>query len=201
MQHTPLASAALAQLLRQAASRYTSCMDSVRFGRVLGTGARLAAKTLVTAVDAATAPNPSATRPTTSNPHTSTASPQPRPAPPASSRPPAAQRAAATAARSATEVRNTTKGIARGGRRFGQAVWAPVVKLSGVLWLELTGVFFGVFALFASIATWKLRANLRVTPTNADAHTHLQLAALMAIVFGYFCATSFLRAHRRGRRP
>src|ERR1700709_1696071 len=35
-------------------------MDSVRFGRVLGIGARLAAKTMVSAVDAATAPNPSA---------------------------------------------------------------------------------------------------------------------------------------------
>ena len=38
---------------------YTSGMDSVRFGRTLGIGARLAAKTLVTAVDAATSPNPS----------------------------------------------------------------------------------------------------------------------------------------------
>src|SRR5882757_8682233 len=35
-------------------------MDSVRFGRVLGIGARLAAKTMVSAVDAATSPNPSA---------------------------------------------------------------------------------------------------------------------------------------------
>src|SRR3982075_2517124 len=35
-------------------------MDSVRFGRVLGIGARLAAKTMVSAVEAATAPNPSA---------------------------------------------------------------------------------------------------------------------------------------------
>ena len=35
-------------------------MDRVRFGRVLGFGARQAVKTLVTAVDAATAENPSA---------------------------------------------------------------------------------------------------------------------------------------------
>ena len=34
-------------------------MDSVRFGRALGIGARLAAKTVASAVDAATAPNPS----------------------------------------------------------------------------------------------------------------------------------------------
>ena len=37
---------------------YTRSMDSVRFGRVLGIGTRLAGKTLVQAVDAATAPNP-----------------------------------------------------------------------------------------------------------------------------------------------
>src|SRR5258708_4012844 len=41
---------------------YTLGMDSVRFGRVLGIGARLAAKTMVSAVDAATAPNPSAAK-------------------------------------------------------------------------------------------------------------------------------------------
>ena len=41
-------------------SDYTLGMDSVRFGRVLGIGTRLAAKTLVEAVDAAMAPNPSA---------------------------------------------------------------------------------------------------------------------------------------------
>src|SRR5580698_8578449 len=37
-----------------------SSMDRVKFGRALGVGARAAAKTLVMAVDAATAPNPSA---------------------------------------------------------------------------------------------------------------------------------------------
>ena len=41
-------------------SDYTLGMDSVRFGRALGIGTRLAAKTLVEAVDAAMAPNPAA---------------------------------------------------------------------------------------------------------------------------------------------
>ena len=44
---------------RAGAGGYTSSMDRVRFGRALGFGARQAVKTLVTAVDAATAANPS----------------------------------------------------------------------------------------------------------------------------------------------
>src|SRR5437660_10184219 len=43
-----------------AGGHYNRRMDSGRLGRVLGIGTRLAAKTLVQAVDAATAPNPSA---------------------------------------------------------------------------------------------------------------------------------------------
>jgi len=159
-------------------------MDSVRFGRALGIGTRLAAKTLVTAVDAATSPNPS--RPPTRNP-------SPSPAP--TSRQPAAP-----AGKPTRQLHSTTRGLAEGSRRFGQAVWRPTVKLSGVLWLELTGVFFGIFALSATIAAWKLRGNLHRTPANADAHTHLLFAIGIAIVFAYFCASSFLRARRRGQQ-
>lgn len=168
-------------------------MDSVRFGRALGTGARLAAKTLVTAVDAATAPNPSAPGART----------YPQPGPPdAASRPsPApAHRAGHNAARSTLQIRDTTRGIAAGSRRFGEAAWGPVVKLSGVLWLEFTGVFFGIFALFAAGGAWKLRDNFHRTAAGTDARTHFQLAAAMAIVFGYFCISSFVRASRRSRR-
>ncbi len=165
-------------------------MDSVRFGRVLGTGARLAAQTAVKAVDAATSPNPSAPPQATPSRQTPSAAPGRT----------TAQRVAHTTARNAAQVRDTSHGIARGSRRFGQAVWAPVVRLSGVLWLELTGVFFGLFALFAAIAAWKLRGNFAWTPTNADAHTHFELALGMALLFSYFAITSFVRANRRGRR-
>ncbi len=168
-------------------------MDSVRFGRALGIGTRLAAKTLVTAVDAATSPNPS--RPPTRNPSPPPAPPGRQPAAPAAST------ARAAAGKPTRQLQSTTRGLAEGSRRFGQAVWRPTVKLSGVLWLELTGVFFGIFALSATIAAWKLRANLHRTPANADAHTHLLFAIGIAIVFAYFCASSFLRARRRGRQP
>ncbi len=173
-------------------NRYTYVMDSVRFGRALGTGARLAAKTLVTAADAATSPNPS------SRPASASGSPQASDT--AARSVASARRVGNKAAQTADEVCGATRGIARGTRRFGEATWRPFVRLSGVLWLELTGVFFGLFALSAGVGVWKLRSNLHSTGTNADGQTHLALAAGIAILFGYFCVTSFVRANRRERR-
>jgi hypothetical protein len=169
-------------------------MDSVRFGRALGVGARAAAKTLVGAVDAATSPNPRASSTTT----------QARPAQSAgaqrttTSRPAAAQ-ATQQVARTAQQARRATEGVARGGKRFGEAVWSPFVRLSGVLWLEFTGVFFGIFALYALSGAWKLREYIHEKPGSHDAHVHFLMAAIMGVVFTYFCVSSFLRARRRER--
>jgi hypothetical protein len=177
------------------ANRYTSGMDSVRFGRALGFGARSAARALAGAVDAATAPNPSASRapvpPATARPTPTTTAPA-RPAGPIAT-------AARSAARATTQVRATRKGIARGGKRFGEAIWGPFVKLSGVLWLEMTGAFFGIFALFAGQAVWSHRSDLRATPLNHEAHIHTFVFLAMALVFGYFAISSFIRARRRER--
>jgi hypothetical protein len=159
-------------------------MDSVRFGRALGVGARAAAKTLVSAVDAATAPNPSAA--TGSGEAGSTQS--------------TAANLGRKAARTTEQVRQTGKGLKRGSKRFGEAVWGPFVKLSGVLWLEFTGVFFGIFALFAGLAVWRLREAWRLTATNAATHRSFEGAVVMLAVFGYFCVSSFVRARRRERR-
>ena len=170
-------------------------MDSVRFGRALGVGARAAAKTLVTAVDAATSPNPSAGK--KQQPVNSS---QPRPAannPPRTASPRAAVSQQVT--RTATQAKRTTEGVARGGKRFGEAVWRPFVRLSGVLWLEFTGVFFGIFALYAASGAWKLRGEMVETAGNHDGHVHFLLAAGMALLFTYFCVSSFLRAKKKER--
>jgi hypothetical protein len=164
-----------------------SCMDSVRFGRALGIGARAAAKTLVTAVDAATSPNPS--NGTKAGPSSSASNKSKVAA--------AGERAGQQAARTTTQVRQTGRGLKHGTKRFGEAAWGPFVKLSGVLWLEVTGVFFGIFALFAGVGAWKLRGDFHPTATNHEAHVHLLFSLLMAVVFGYFCVSSFVRASRR----
>jgi len=167
-------------------------MDSVRFGRALGVGARAAAKTLVTAVDAATSPNPTSAKPAVS-PGGATKQQSARAAAP--------QTAAVVdqVTRAAAQAIKTTENLNRGGKQFGQTVWSPVKRLSGVLWLEFTGVFFGLFALSAGSAAWKLRGAWHETATNHDERTKLFLAIGIAILFGYFCISSFLRARRRER--
>jgi hypothetical protein len=187
---------------------YTSSMDSVRFGRALGFGARSAAKALAGAVDAATAANPSdgksaaAKRPTQNETLASVNTSRAEPAAPAFS--PAIQSAVRTTARATVQAgvraQETKRGLARGGRRFGEAVWGPVAKLSGVLWLEMTGAFFGLFALFAGQAAWNHRMDLHPMPLNHDAHRNALVFCGMALVFGYFCVSSFVRAHRKGRK-
>ena len=202
-------------------------MDSTRFGRVLGIGARHAAKTLISAVDAATSPAPSsagraagrsAGAPPSSGPNTALprgSEPEilpparSRPAPvPAASVPPQRQsdansalgnRTASAAPSRATPsaVAGTPRGLAEGSRRFGRALWGPAVRLSGVLWLELTGVFFGLFALVAAIAIWRLRTSFRQPGAG---HTQFLMAVGMTVVFGYFCISSFMSASRRSRR-
>jgi hypothetical protein len=185
-------------------------MDRVRFGRALGFGARAAMKTLVTAADAAVAENPSAKR---ANTRESTRQPQARatadqmPASAGAAVPAArtasdtaTRKAAAAAAKTVDQARQVKQGVKRGSRRFGEAVWGPLVRLSGVLWLEVSGVFFGIFALLALGYLWKLRGAWHAGPANAASHRSLMGAAVMLVLFGYFCVSSFVRARRRERR-
>jgi uncharacterized membrane protein len=99
----------------------------------------------------------------------------------------------------ASQAAKATEGVARGSKRFGESVWRPFVRLSGVLWLEFTGVFFGIFALFAGTGAWKLRGSLHETAANHEDHIHFVMAAVMAVVFAYFCISSFVRAGRKER--
>jgi hypothetical protein len=180
-------------------------MDRVRFGRALGIGARQAVKTLVTAVDAATADNPSArsagqaragadaARASVATPSAARTSVETTPRK-------AAETVVRTAARSVVQAREMQSGVKRGTRRFGEAVWGPFVRLSGVLWLEVSGVFFGVFALIALGYLWKLRGAWHAGAANEAAHKSLLGALIMLALFGYFCVSSFVRARRRERR-
>jgi hypothetical protein len=144
-------------------------MDSVRFGRALGQGAREAAKALASAADAAAAPAPAAK--------------------------PNVQKAAAP--RVVARTVRTAKGVREGGRRFGEAMWGPFVKVSGIVWLEVMGVFFAIFTVFAGTSAWRMRPGLH---GFAESPRGFYVAAGMAVVFGYFCVSNFVKASRRGRR-
>jgi hypothetical protein len=82
------------------------------------------------------------------------------------------------------------------GRRFGRAVFGPLLHIGGTLWLEITGLFFALFALFFVQNVVKLRSAWRSGPE----HGHLMLYIGLAMVFIYFSATSFVRAAQRSRR-
>jgi len=190
---------------------YTSRMDRVRFGRVLGFGARQAVKTLVTAVDAATATDPSK-KSDTAGANSGQAAPLRRATDGAGATGAApsgdwatarttpdtpVRKAAQTAVRTAEQAREVRGGLRRGSKRFGEALWGPFVRLSGVLWLEVSGVFFGIFALFALGAVIRLRGQWHAG--SAERQQLLGSVAMLAL-FGYFCVSNFVRARRRERR-
>jgi len=174
-------------------------MDRVRFGRALGFGARQAIKTLVSAADAATAEDPSAKNRSASRPQAASRPQGARPPAPAEPQIQSPAPRVQTAPRKTAQAKEIPQGLRRGSKRFGQAVWGPFVRLSGVLWLEFTGVFFGIFALFALGAVWRLRAYWHSNAANAANHRNFLGAAAMLAVFGYFCISSFVRARRRER--
>ena len=172
-------------LCRVGLSGYTKGMDRVRFGRALGVGARQAAKTLMSAAEAAAAPDPRGAT---------------RSAPPVAetSRFPAGmtERNATT---TAPKPRVDARVVADQARTLKKSVWSPLARFSSVLWLEVTGVFFAIFALIAGLQVWKWRAAVRLSPATLDARRLYVYVAIFAL-FGYFTVSSFVRANRRQRR-
>jgi hypothetical protein len=86
--------------------------------------------------------------------------------------------------------------VARGARKFGQAMWGPFAHASGVLWLEVTGLFFALFGLFFAQSAYKLR---HAWFTGAE-HTRFMLYLAVAVVFFYFTFSSFYRARQKEKR-
>jgi hypothetical protein len=149
-------------------------MDRVRFGRALGYGARHAAKSLQKAAEAASAPGPP--RPATSQPEASRG---------------VVQRVVQTQRTVATTTVHA--------RKLGRSVWSPLARFSGVLWLQVTGTFFTLLALFLSQGLWKARGAMRLPISSHEAEKfYAQFAAF--VVFAYFAISNFVRAHLRERR-
>ena len=109
---------------------------------------------------------------------------------------PVVNKAAKAVAQGVTQAR----GVRRGFSRFRASAMEPVVRLSGVLWLEVTGVFFAIFALFAATWVWRLRGEWREGVAHPGAHGAFVGGVAMFVLFGYFCVSSFVRAKRREQR-
>ena len=174
-------------------------MDRGRLGRGLGYGARHAARTLAEAAKAASAPSP-AERSRASQVSEARAQSQPQPTAGQSARLPTLEEAGARvmeAHRAVTEAKGRVRTQAAGA---GRSMLAPVRKAGGVLWLEMTGSVFALFALFLAPGVWKLRAAVHASPSSSEAQK-FYLYLVMLALFVYFAVSSFARAHRRSRRP
>jgi len=152
-------------------------MDRVRFGRALGYGARHAAKSLLKAAEAATAPSPS-------RPVERAATPQPQ---------------AARVAQRVVQAQRTVAATKTHASKLGRGVGSPLARFSSVLWLQVTGTFFVLIAVFLSQGLWKERGAARLP---MGSHEAVKFYLLMAafVVFAYFAISNFVRAHLRGRR-
>jgi hypothetical protein len=84
-----------------------------------------------------------------------------------------------------TATRNLGRGIGGFLRPFG--------RVGGILWLEVTGFFFGLFAIYFASDVWRTRISYAAGPQ----HARFLMAIAMTIIFGYLCVSAFLRARRR----
>jgi len=80
-------------------------------------------------------------------------------------------------------------GVARGVGGFLK----PFQRVGGILWLEVTGVFFLLPVLVFAPNLWRIRASWAHGPD----HRTFLVTALVVVVFFYLGVSSFWRAHRK----
>jgi hypothetical protein len=85
----------------------------------------------------------------------------------------------------------TASGVGRGVAGFLR----PFQRVGGILWLEVSGVFFLVFVVAFAPTLWRTRASWSHGP---DHRTFWSAAAIMA-VFLYLGLNSFWRARKKSR--
>jgi hypothetical protein len=92
--------------------------------------------------------------------------------------------------------------VRKQGWAAGKSALAPLRTFSSVLWLQVTGTFFTVFAVFLGGGLWRLRWSLIGPVTSPEAHK-AYFYLVVFVVFAYFAVSNFVRAslrERRGRR-
>jgi len=96
--------------------------------------------------------------------------------------------------KAAMTSRGAARVIARSrwGRAFA-AVASSLARVGHVLWLEVTGFFFAVFAVIG------LAALVREVQVHAAA-SRVAVLAIFTLMFAWFAVTSFARAHKRKKQ-
>ena len=83
--------------------------------------------------------------------------------------------------------------LLRGAGRFGSAMAKPLAHAGGILVLQITGVFFGIFAAFFLSHAWQTGRATRWHDRHAEVYLGLGL------LFVWFTVSSFWRAKRKQR--
>jgi len=144
-------------------------MKPQSIGRVLGTGLRVAGRMAGERVAASA----KAAANTPGTPPAGQAAVETR----------AGDRAAGQAAGKAT--RNVTRGVGGFLRPFG--------RVGGIVWLEVTGVFFFLFVIVFGRALWMYRASFAQGPD----HQKFLVSVPLLLVFLYLSVSAFWRANRK----
>ena len=101
------------------------------------------------------------------------------------------------AAQVATRVAARTAGRSRLLAAAWRGIRTTAVSLGRVLhriWLEVTGVFFLIFALVGGAAAWR---EYPIYKAGRADLLHLLAPALFSVLFAWFGLTSFWRAHKK----
>jgi hypothetical protein len=98
--------------------------------------------------------------------------------------------------RAGIKLDSKVAGAKRGAKAFGQAFLGPFTHAGSILWLEITGLFFALFALFFVQSVYRLRASWQ----QGAEHVHVLLYIILAVGFAWFSVSSFLRAYRKSKR-
>lgn len=155
-------------------------MGAETAGRKLGIGLRLAARAVQQRAVSAAASSPS-------NPPNAQA---------AYKTPPTTAAAAAAASSAASQAKLNAKAVARGTKRFGEALWGPMAHTGAVLWLEITGLFFALFAMYFGQSVYRMRHDYGGGPE----HTHFLIYSALTIVFAWFTFSSFYKARQKEKK-
>jgi hypothetical protein len=166
-------------------------MEPNRLGRILGIGVRVAADKLRERTAQA---SPPAQRPAAPQP----APPAPGPKSPSTRPSTGAKISSAEPFRSSppkiTSPSDGPRRLARGAGRFTLTLFRPFAHATGILILQVTGLFFAFFAVGFSVYSFKL---YKVAGWRDH---HLPLYAAFAILFAWFAVSSFWRASRRQKQ-
>ena len=91
------------------------------------------------------------------------------------------------------EAKEKTHKITRAAGRGVGGFLRPFTRVGGILWLEVTGFFFGLFALYFAQDLWRTHLSYLSGPQ----HQRFLIATAMTVVFGYLSVSAFWRARRR----